>query len=93
MSRLPISFGCSTAKPGNVGAAAKGRSRLRSLGGGGWQEDMVLALWDPKLTTVKCKVGTASLGPSASMLRLLYSHSTWIDTDVQMCFLIPKSPV
>lgn len=23
MSRLPISFGCSTAKPGNVGAAAK----------------------------------------------------------------------
>lgn len=29
---------------------------------------MVLALWDPKVTTVKCKVGTASLGPPASML-------------------------
>lgn len=85
MSRLPISFGCSTAKPGNVGAAAKGRSRLRSLGSGGWQEDMVLALWDPKLATVKCKVGIASLGPPASMLSTAKASLFTFNIDRHWC--------
>lgn len=34
MSRLLISFGCCTAKSGNVGTVAKGGSKLGSFGGG-----------------------------------------------------------